>query len=220
MDGRRRTADGGRWTEDAETPCALRLKPKLPPSWPSCNPPKSWFRQSSKAPQGQTKPTTARRASRNKIPVNSLGLKIRATSCTSLNHANHSSDNAAMRSWQTKPTTTRRPEYNSGQQSRIENPSYILSILQPCKSCSDNAPTPQCLNPYIPPIYRRLLSIILLLKHIYTIRSLPHISEIHSAAPGKRFLIYTALNAAGVDALRASTPAAVKDHFFLQKVKR
>ena len=123
--GKRETADGGRWTEDAETPCALRLKPKLPPSWPSCNPPKSWFRQSSKAPQGQTKPTTARRASRNKIPVNSLGLKIRATSCTSLNHANHSSDNAAMRSWQTKPTTTRRPEYNSGQQSRIENPSYI-----------------------------------------------------------------------------------------------
>ena len=108
---------------------------------------------------------------RNTIPVNSLGLKIRATSCPSLNPANR-------------------------------------------------APTPQCLNPYIPPIYRRLLSIILLLKHIYTIRSLPHISEIHSAAPGKRFLIYTALNAAGVDALRASTPAAVKDHFFLQKVKR
>ncbi len=30
------------------------------------------------------------------------------------------------------------PEFNSGERLRIENPSYILYILQSCKSCSDN----------------------------------------------------------------------------------
>ncbi|MBP9875015.1 MAG: hypothetical protein KBC60_13310, partial [Haliscomenobacter sp.] len=62
-------------------------------SWPSFNPPKSWFRQHSKAPKDKRNQRLPGRASRNKIPVNSLGLKIRATSCPSLNHTNHSSDN-------------------------------------------------------------------------------------------------------------------------------
>ena len=98
-------------------------------SWPSFNPPKSWFRQQA---TGDGRRETADGGKAPDVPYAlRLTPKLRPHPGHPLIPPNPGSDNAAMRPMANENNNCpgRFPECNSGQQPRIENPSYIMCIL-------------------------------------------------------------------------------------------